>query len=116
MLARMVKKARHRVLEHRRLFQALYVVLPLRHIVASFSRYAFGVTSVLALRRSRIHNAVVNEFVPPEFRVFSLVQVHVRITSYSLPYCGQFFAFLYPAACASASVLNGTRLRSDTFE
>ena len=34
----------------------------------------------------------------------------------SLLYCEQFLAFLYPAACASASVLNDTRLRSDTFE
>jgi hypothetical protein len=30
----------------------------------------------------------------------------------SLPYCGQFLAFLYPAACASPSVTNGGRLRS----
>src|SRR5215510_13799790 len=36
--------------------------------------------------------------------------------STSPPYCGQFRAFLYPAACASASLSNGTRFRSDPFQ
>jgi hypothetical protein len=34
----------------------------------------------------------------------------------TLSHCGQFRAFLYPAVCASASVLNGARFFSDIFE
>jgi hypothetical protein len=34
----------------------------------------------------------------------------------SLLYRGQFLAFLYPSASASASDLNDTQLRSDTLE
>jgi hypothetical protein len=47
-------------------------------------------------------------FVPNHFSSFE--------SKSSLLYCEQFLAFLYPAAFASASDLNVTRLRSDTFE
>jgi hypothetical protein len=49
-------------------------------------------------------------FAPPSYTTLSSSAIA------SPPYCGQFRAFRYPAARASASLLNGTRLRSDTFE